>query len=75
MDLLNIINIILSVIASAFSIVISFLAVKNANKTGKNGDAVRFRKRRPGGANKAAKPKAPETLYGVPSACFQHFAE
>ena len=33
MDLLNIINIILSVIASAFSIVISFLAVKNANKT------------------------------------------
>ena len=49
--------------------------VKNANKTGKNGDAVRFRKRRPGGANKAAKPKAPETLYGVPSACFQHFAE
>ena len=31
--------------------------------------------KRQGGANKAAKPKAPETLYGIPSACFQHFAE
>ena len=26
---------------------------------------MRFSKRRPGGDNKAAKPKAPETLYGV----------